>query len=133
MSKLRDLIGQGPELCGVKGINAQRWSKKYLDIFDEEVANPDSLFASFGDEKVEDRLNILTGLYMASGAKHSKVAYWIGLVILCAYSYAVAKGMDKLGETRDHLAGVLSVQESSNVEIASVMSVADASTLTFWD
>lgn len=130
MSKLRDLIEHGPTLCGVA--NPERWSAIFLHAFDSELASKSSVFAQKPSEAIEDRMEILGGLYLAKGAEHKNVAYWINLITLCAYSYAVAQGKTELADTRDRLAAFLSVQESSNVGVASIMSVSDASALTVW-
>lgn len=131
MSKLHDLIEKGPALCGVK--NPERWSEMFLHVFNVEISDKLSAFASQDSESIEDRLDVINGLYNAKGAQFIKVAFWIGLLQLCAYSYAVSKGHDELTLGRDRLMDFLAGQEVDNQEIASVMSVQEAGTLTAWN
>lgn len=130
MSKLRNLIEQGPALCGA--VNAPRFAKIFLHAFDDEISDKASVFSHKDGETIEDRLEILKGLYLASGVNSRKAGYWVDLLTLCAYSYAVAKGREDLAIRRNSLAGMLSTVEGENPDIASVMSVSDASTLTTW-
>lgn len=131
MSKLHDLIEKGPELCGVK--NPERWSEMFLHVFNVEISDKMSAFAFQEGEAIEDRLDVLNGLYNAKGAQFIKVAFWVGLIHLCAYSYAVSKGNEMLACGRDRLMDFLAGQEADNQEIASVMSVQEAGTLTAWN
>jgi hypothetical protein len=131
MSKLRELIEKGPKLCG--SIKHDHWSYIFLHAFDKEVSDKASVFAHKDGESIESRFEILNALHMAGGVERPKVEYWISLLKLCAYSYAVHKGNVELEHRRNKLAGLLSTEEGDNLEIASVMSVQEASTLTFWD
>lgn len=130
MSKLRELVEQGPTLCEAK--NPERWAALFAHAFDSEVANRTSVFAQKPEESVEDRLEILQGLHLAKGVNADIVNYWIGLLTLCAYSYAVTKGREELAEKRNKLAGMLSLDEGNNHAVASVMTVSEASTLSTW-
>jgi hypothetical protein len=130
MSKLRELIEKGPALCGAK--KHEHWSYVFLSAFDKEVAEKGSVFSHRDGESIESRLEILNALHMANGSDSPKVEYWISLLKLCAYSYAVHKGDVELEQRRNKLAGLLATEESENLEIASVMSVQEASTLSTW-
>jgi len=105
----------------------------FAHVFNVEVSDKLSAFASGEGEAIEDRMDILNGLYNAKGAQFIRVAFWVGLLQLCAYSYAVSKGREDLVAGRDRLKEFLLNQEADNHEIASVMSVEEAGTLTFWD
>lgn len=130
MSKLKTLIEKGPALCGVHA--PERWAQMFSHVFNVEVADRLSAFASGDGEAIEDRMDVLNGLYNAKGAQFIQVAFWVGLLQLCAYSYAVSKGREDLKAGRDRLKEFLLNQEADNQEIASVMSVEEASTLTQW-
>ena len=132
MSKLRNAIEFAPEFIGLTGDNAKRWAFPLLAMFDADVAKATDVFDLKPGESIEDRFDPLNGLYMAKGARREKVAYFIGLMMLAALSCAVAKGKTEHEEARNRLAGVLSLQEQSNLDMASVYSVADASTQTTW-
>lgn len=132
MTKLRNAIEFAPEFVGVTGQNAKRWAKTLLDQFDADAAGLSTEFDTDPGEDFEDRFDILRGLYMAKGADHPKVGFFIGLMILAGYSYAIHKGKTEYAEERDRLAGHLSTLEAKNPEMASVYSVADASTQTVW-
>ena len=129
-SALYRLIEEGPGLVGAK--NPTRWAKPYLDVFLHEKANPESIFAWKDEESIEERLEIMSGLYMARGASQKKVAYLINLITLKAYTCAVQNGRQELANRRDLLAGWLSVQEGDNVEIAQIMTVSEAATNGQW-
>lgn len=131
MSKLRNLIEQGPKLCGA--IFHEQWSFPYLAAFDADRLKKTKIFDLKPGQTIEDRLEILKGIYLASGVNVRRAGYWIDLITLCAYSYAVAQGHTEFASRRDTLAGMLSTVEGDNLEIASVMSVQEASTLTIWD
>lgn len=130
MSNLRTLVAVGPALCGAK--NPDRWGDLFLLAFDEEIKNKESSFSHKQGEDVADRLEILRGLYTASGVDAEKVEYWIGLLRLCAYSYADHKGLRSYRVKKDALAQSMSTLELYNPEFAEVMSVADASVQTTW-
>lgn len=132
MSNLRNCVELGPELVGVEGINAKRWGKKYLNLFVQDAGKETNLFDLQPGETIEDRLDVLNGLYMAKGAQRVKVHYWICLLTLAAYSYAITKGQKELEPARNTLAGYLSTKESQFPEIAAVYSVAQASTQGQW-
>jgi hypothetical protein len=133
MSNIREFIYQGPGRCGVTGINAQRWGKKYVTIFNDEIADPNSVFALQDGETIEDRFDVLNGLYMACGARREKVAFYIGTLMLAAMSCAVAKGYTEYTGPKERLYAVLKAQEPDNAKMSAVMSVDEASTMTFWD
>jgi len=133
MSKLREFIYQGPGHCGVEGINAKRWGEKYLDLFDKEKLDKDSVFAFQPGETIEDRLDILNGLYMAKGAKRDKVDFYIGTLKLATMSCAIHKEYTEYTGPKERLQAVLKAQEPDNAKLASVMSVDEAGTLTFWE
>lgn len=133
MSKLRDFIYHGPAHCGVDGINAKRWGEKYADLFDKEISDSGSVFALQDGETIEDRFDVLNGLYMARGAKREKVAYYIGTLKLAAMSCAIAKGFDEYSGPKERLEAVLKAQEPDNAEMASALSVDKAGTMSFWD
>jgi len=136
MSNLREFIYQGPGHCGVtgiNGINAKRWGEKYAKMFDDEIADKGSVFALQDGESIEDRFDVLNGLYMARGARREKVAFYIGTLMLAAMSCAVAKGLTEYIGPKERLQAVLKAQEPDNAKLASVMSVDQAGTMTFWD
>jgi hypothetical protein len=130
MSKLRELIEKGPGLCGAK--NADRWAKQFLLTFDYELDNPESVFASANGEDINDRLEVLQGLFAANGTTISKVSYWIALLTLASSAYALSKGNDGLEFVVKTLAEDLAKKEPENPEFASIMTVQEASTLGNW-
>jgi hypothetical protein len=132
MSKIREFIYQGPGHCGVTGINAQRWGEKYADLFDKEKANPNSVFALQDGESIEDRFDVLNGLYMARGANRSKVGYYIGTLMVAAMSCAIAKGYTEYLGPKERLQASLKPQEADNEKMAAVLSVEEAGTMTVW-
>lgn len=133
MSKLRDFIYEGPRQCGVEGINAKRWGEKYAKLFDDEIADKESIFALQPGETIEDRLDILNGLYMAKGAKRDRVAFYIGTIMLAAMSCAIAKGMTEYTGPKERLQAVLKAQEPDNAKLASIISVDEAGTMSLWE
>lgn len=133
MSNLRDFIYHGPAHCGVTGINAKRWGETFADLFDKEIADKESVFALQDGETVEDRFDVLNGLYMARGARREKVAYYIGTLMLAAMSCAIAKGYTEYTGPKERLYAVLKAQEPDNEKLASVMSVDSASVMTSWN
>ncbi|SRR6266487_799574 len=130
MSKLRDFIERGPELCGAR--NAARWSKNFLLQFDCEIKDPVSEFASKKGEDPWDRLETLYGLTVADGIDDDKVNYWIDLIGLAAHAYAVSKGHIALEYVVSTMAEDLAIQESSYPEFASILSVSEASVMSNW-
>ncbi len=132
MSKLRDFIYQGPGLCGLSGVNAIRWGESFVNLFDKEIADKGSVFALQDGESIEHRLDVLNGLYMARGANRAKVSFFIGCLMLAAMACAEAKGDTEHAEPKDRLKGILEAQEADNAELASLMSVQEASTLSQW-
>lgn len=132
MSKLRELIEKAPELAGIQGAHAKRAAKALLYAFDAELADKDSVFAAVPGESIEDRMFLLRLLFIAPGVNWSKASYIIELINVYAHSCAVAKGRKDLEERRNMLAGALSTQESSNLEVAEVMTVADAASASRW-
>ena len=132
MSNLREFIYQGPGHCGVTGINAKRWGEKYADLFDKEISDKESVFALQDGETIEDRFDVLNGLYMARGARREKVAFYIGTLMLSAMSCAIAKGYAEYQGPKDRLQASLKAQEPDNAKLASVMSVDEAGTLSTW-
>lgn len=132
MSKLREFIERAPDLIGVEGHNAKRWAFPLLAMFDADVAKDTDIFDLKPGEELEDRFDVLNGLYMAKGAKREKVAFFIGQMILAAYSCAVSKGLEEYVEKRDRLAEHQARLEPENAELAAVLSVADASTMSLW-
>jgi hypothetical protein len=133
MSTLRDFISKGPGHCGLTGINAKRWGEKYVILFDAEKADPGSIFALQDGETIEDRFDVLNGLYMARGANRGKVAFYIGTLMLAAMSCAIAKGKSEYEVPKKRLQESLKAQEPDNAEMASVMSVDQAGTMSIWD
>lgn len=130
MSQLRDLIEQGPKICGAK--NHERWSRLFTLAFDHEIAKKDSVFSAKDDETIEDRLETLAALFMADGVEEMKVGYWIDLITLAAYSYAVAKGKHEYRDRLFELKKEVEAEQDEQPELTSVMSVEAASTLSFW-
>lgn len=130
MSKLHELIEKGPALCGA--YKPERWAMMFTHAFNIEIADKISAFASDMGERIEDRLDVLNGLFNAKGAEFEKVSYWVSLLTLCAYSYALAKGRDDLRDVHASLKEFLLDQEADHAPIASVMSVQEASVLTTW-
>lgn len=133
MSKLREFIYQGPGHCGVTGINAKRWGETFSDLFDKEIHDGKSSFAMMPGETVEERLDVLNGLYMAKGAKREKVAFYIGTLMLAAMSCALAKGYLEYQGHKERLQAVLKAQEPDNAKMTAVLGVDEAGTMTFWE
>ena len=132
MSKLRDAIAFAPKFVGVEGYGVDRWAFPLLAIFDADATKSTTVFDVMPGESIEDRLDPLKGLYMAKGAVSDKVSYFIGLMTLAAYSYAVSKGRTDLEDKRNSLAGYLAKLEASYVDMASVYSVSEASVQGQW-
>lgn len=131
MSKLFELITKGPSLVGAK--NPERWEAVFRFAFLSELADKKSVFAKKDGESVEDRLELINGLSLASGVDPDKVAYWTDLVTLTAHSYALAKG-DTAGDkaTQMALAEDLAVEETLYPDISAVMTVQEAVALSQW-
>jgi len=130
MSKLRDLIEQGPALCGAK--NAARWSKSFLLQFDDELQDPSSVFAARERETVAERLETLWALKQARGIDELKVEYWGNLITLAALSYGVSKGIEAMREQQEVFKRILIDQEPQYPDISALMTVQEASTLGNW-
>lgn len=130
MSKLRDLIEQGPALCAVR--NADQWSALYLGAFDAEVADKGSAFATQEGQSIGDRLEVLKGIYRADGCIAWKADYWIMLLTLCAVSYAISQKREGLEEDHDNLLAKLTIQEPDVPKFSAIMPVAEAGVLSNW-
>lgn len=131
MSKLFELIAKGPSLVGAK--NPERWEAVFCFAFSDELADKKSVFAKKDGESIEERLELIKGILMASGVDPDKAAYWIDLVTLASHSYALVKG-DPAGDIAMQmaLAKDLTVQESLYPDISAIMTVQKASTLSQW-
>lgn len=130
MSKLRNLIEKGPTLVGAQ--YPDQWVFLFLAAFDADRLKKTTVFDLKDGQSIEDRLEILRGILLASGVNARKAGYWIDLVILYAYSCAVAKGRNDLEIRRKSLETMLSDMESEHPEIAAVMPVSKAATATQW-
>jgi hypothetical protein len=131
MSKLRDLIEQGPKLVGA--INHERWSKALTLQFDHEVKNKNSVFAAKKDETTENRLETLNGLYVADGVDAVKTKYLIDLINLYSKSYSQFKGQEGLSDSIEYLANDLQEKEKHYLDISKLCSVNDAKFCSEWN
>ena len=130
MSDLSNFIANGPRLCGA--VNHERWADQFVHAFEKEKADHESVYAHKEGETIEDRLEVLYGIFSAKGVNPAKAQYFIDTLRLASAAYAVSKGRVELTEKVRTLTAVLTAQEADNEELASVLSVSAASTLSQW-
>lgn len=134
MSKLREFFVKLPEVCGVEPEVACMYGEHLGKLFDHEVKNPESVFRYRPGQSPRARLAPAFAGW--SGLLHTdnlgKLEYARNLAVLCATSYAFTKGIADQWEV-DELAEILYRAEPAYPEIAALMSVDEAATLTNWN
>lgn len=133
MSKLRNIITQAPTLAGARGAFAEQATDALVGIFEKELQDPKSVYRQREGQSIEDRLFLLRAILKGTpGVDQAKADYIVNVVTLYAYSCAVAGGREDLELQRNALAGKLDAEESENLDVAAVITVADAATALRW-
>lgn len=130
MSTVRDFFVGLPLACGVEPNIAEVYGKHLGELFDYEIAHP---YGVFSRDKLANTAKRMS--YAFHGwpdfADPKKIGYALRLALFMANSYGKnAKGIDS--PDLDFTKAILLNDEPYNPEVASLMSVEQASTMSNW-
>ena len=130
MSQIRSFFVGLPLACGVEPKLAKIYGEHHGALFDYEVTNPKGEFAS---EKFEDSTKRLRYAFhgWTDFADPAKLHYGLMLAVYATNSHSHnAKGIKVDG--LEHSRSVLSSQEADYPEVSALLTVEQASVLTYW-
>jgi len=133
MSKIRQLLVEAPGWVGL--YDAKRWSKIAEIAFDEEVADKDSVGARLPDETIPDRLRTVLAWrnYIPSLEGRQIGDYVNDLIVFAAMSVDRNRGCEIDIAWWETLKSDLKANESKYPQVASILTVDEASTLDYWN
>lgn len=127
---VKAFLMQIPTLCRAK--NASRWARLIELQYDDELANKNSVFARNADD-VENPYNRLETIFGFNGDA-GRIAHCKALVAILGMShYKNSHGETKWDAPLEEAIFVAKATEAEYPDIASVLSVEEASTAETWN